>query len=406
MVFTPLVSPAVTPLDHDFQMPEYAIPGEYFSPLTSPALQAQAQAGQHTQPHPQQRSAYRLARSDQSETISPVEMNFDTTFENSYATPPAKKSKRKSASTAARGNGGKAATTARAVRQSPAMKGQRRRPTSTASASQAAAAGVTPSQALKLPQSHSRQTSESADSLSPEPPLDASGHGMLPPSAPRSTSAGRSPYLTPQSHAQQPPAANVPATPASLMNIAKSGSDSGTAATSEATDLTMQGSTLPAPAMTDEGTPRLHPLNIQVDSQVTPTMSARMPAASGTAGSAASSIPPSPAMGSATSPNSGAAAHADFKVPTKGKKRNSSSQPSPALRPRISPSIKPLLPEGGTSGPYSIWVFGPHILTTTLQRPSTPKRPRCSSPASRTTKTSSKARTCRASRTRMRCQRT
>jgi hypothetical protein len=30
----------MTPLDTQFRLPEYTIPGEYFTPLTSPALEA------------------------------------------------------------------------------------------------------------------------------------------------------------------------------------------------------------------------------------------------------------------------------------------------------------------------------------------------------------------------------
>jgi hypothetical protein len=45
--FTPLVSPAVTPYDARFQIPDFTVPGAYFSPLTSPALNAQSQ--QHHQ---------------------------------------------------------------------------------------------------------------------------------------------------------------------------------------------------------------------------------------------------------------------------------------------------------------------------------------------------------------------
>ncbi|KAJ5238702.1 hypothetical protein N7468_003321 [Penicillium chermesinum] len=40
-LYTPLVSPAMTPLESQFRLPEYTILGEYFTPLTSPALEAQ-----------------------------------------------------------------------------------------------------------------------------------------------------------------------------------------------------------------------------------------------------------------------------------------------------------------------------------------------------------------------------
>jgi hypothetical protein len=44
MTSTPLVSPAVSPLGPNFNMPEYTIPGAYFSPLASPALRPQNEA--------------------------------------------------------------------------------------------------------------------------------------------------------------------------------------------------------------------------------------------------------------------------------------------------------------------------------------------------------------------------
>src|SRR5689334_22914799 len=44
-VFTPLLSPAMTPLDPQFRVPEYTIPGEYFTPLTSPAIEVRSANG-------------------------------------------------------------------------------------------------------------------------------------------------------------------------------------------------------------------------------------------------------------------------------------------------------------------------------------------------------------------------
>ncbi|KAI5299879.1 alpha-1,6-mannosyltransferase [Ascosphaera pollenicola] len=39
--FTPLISPDMTPLEHQFRMmPEYSLPSQYFTPLTSPAIEA------------------------------------------------------------------------------------------------------------------------------------------------------------------------------------------------------------------------------------------------------------------------------------------------------------------------------------------------------------------------------
>jgi hypothetical protein len=67
MAFTPLVSPAVTPLEAHFNIPEYTIPGAYFSPLNSPALQAQQ--SQHG-------AVYDQRAADN--TNSPIDMNLDS----------------------------------------------------------------------------------------------------------------------------------------------------------------------------------------------------------------------------------------------------------------------------------------------------------------------------------------
>lgn len=69
MSFTPLVSPAVTPLETHFPVDtQFTVPGAYFSPLTSPALHAQNDT---------------LAVFDQSigavSSSSPREMDLETT---------------------------------------------------------------------------------------------------------------------------------------------------------------------------------------------------------------------------------------------------------------------------------------------------------------------------------------
>src|SRR6186713_529554 len=90
MVFTPLISPAVTPLDTQFRMPDYAVPGEYFSPLSSPALQAQI--------HTSQRSVYGAGRGpDSSETTSPIDATFEKgSTKNTPITSISKRAKRNS----------------------------------------------------------------------------------------------------------------------------------------------------------------------------------------------------------------------------------------------------------------------------------------------------------------------
>jgi hypothetical protein len=314
MVFTPLVSPAVTPLDTQFQIPEYAVPGEYFSPLTSPAMPAQVQ----------QRSVY----SSTSEGASPSDMEIDgSSPQASTSTGPQKGKKTKVQKPAAR-----------TVRQSPAMKPQqpkRKPPTSSSIAPRdvaeimegfadgASSSSRPGSSHLRVP---SGKTSESG-SASPEPLSEVL---MPPPATPRSTPAngkGRSPMLGPQ---QQQNSQQGPVTPATLMRLQQSAASQRQQQPSpQAGGATV--SIQPAP-------PALRP-NLQVETQVddlaTPTLSARDGGDGGSAMATPRTMPASPSM----QPKSASSA--------KGKKRNSSSHPSPALRPRISPSIKPLLPEGG-----------------------------------------------------------
>ena len=336
-MFTPLGTPAVTPMDSQFQVPEYAIPGEYFSPLASPALHAQSSG--------QEQMAYRsFPISDQSETTSPVDLNFDPSLQTAPTSAPAtKRQKRKSPSAATRSN-------TRAVRGSPAIKPQRQRK------KQLSSTVIPAKEVIEMMSTDSRpstggsqrqgdtlvlpasQFSSESGSISPEPISDL----MPPPATPKPGSAGRSPYLASQTGSQSAPARpmNAPATPRSLMKIQEP-------STAQADDIAMQDISLGEAAL--EGRPFLPNLNTNmVDTQSTPTMSAQTGEASVLA-SALSPTPvlPSPVASTAPTPKSAAAkGKNDFKTPAKSKKRNSSSHPSPALRPRISPSIKPLLPPG------------------------------------------------------------
>jgi hypothetical protein len=110
---------------------------------------------------------------------------------------------------------------------------------------------------------------------------------------------------------------------------------------------------------------------IQDEDQNTPRIPARKTPKLGPlstpSASAALSGKPSPTLSALASPTSpGFAINGGKKTDSKGgrmnKKRNSTSSTlvSPALRPKISPSMKPLLPEGGKSTEI------PHIAFPTL----------------------------------------
>ena len=368
MIFTPLVSPAVTPLDTQHPMPEYAIPGEYFSPLTSPAMEAQ------TRQHAVQHAYHGIVRnSDTSATKSPVEnntdVNPDAARENDQLP---RKSRRKTAPTTTK-------SAARTVRQSPVVRSQaRRKPSSStvippkevtsiiAEARKSTSTQSSPPSA-KLPLPYSQDSSE-AESVSPEPLSEAL---MPPPATPRPGSVGRSPYLKAnQAGSQSTPVSvmrNSPATPASLMRIQKQNPN--------ADNLNIQLSTLKEQTLAAEAEmeqiiddivlpepinsakPGVAPIKTPTsnENEVTPTLAAQIktPSAGPTSAppTTTSTVFPSPQLGAMASPNASALSkRVDSKpAPRNSKKRTSSSHISPALHPRISPSIKPLLPEGSMS---------------------------------------------------------
>lgn len=353
-------------------MPEFAIPGEYFSPLTSPALEAQN--------HAAHRSVYGAMRSgDGSEMTSPIDTNVDLGMAIGAQSPNLLRKPRKKPSTAFTKN------PARAVRQSPAMKPQtRRRHASTTSIPPKEVAeiieearrskpngGTAQKITGKMPMPYSQDSSE-AESVSPESLSEAL---MPPPATPRPGSAGRSPYLAGKLNGSKSAPllamSNEPATPASLMKIRKqagkalsrqhSSSNLREQASLAETEMEqiMEDIVLPEPARTSK--PDLPPINTATanqDDQTTPTLSARKTPYFGPLSApptATSFVFPSPQLGASPSPGgSMPSKRTEPKHLGRGsKKRNSttSAHVSPALRPKISPSIKPLLPEGGTFTP-------------------------------------------------------
>ena len=348
-------------------MPEHTIPGEYFSPLTSPALEAQ------NQQHAAQRSVYGAVRtSDTSATTSPIEMNADinpdAARENDQLP---RKARRKTAPTTAK-------NTARMVRQSPAVKSQTRRKQSSSTVIPPKEVTSIIAEARRSNSAHSPppngstslpygQDSSEAESVSPEPLSEAL---MPPPATPRPGSAGRSPYLKAnQTGSQSAPVSamkNSPATPASLMriqkqNLSKAEADlqlsnlkEQTMAAEAEMEQIINDIVLPEPANSRKlGVAALDTLN-SIDNDVTPTLGAQRKTTStgptSAPPTATGTVFPSPQLGEMASPSvSISSKRVDSKPALRAsKKRNSSSHVSPALRPRISPSIKPLLPEGST----------------------------------------------------------
>jgi len=353
MVFTPLISPAVTPLDTQFRIPEYTLPAEYFSPLTSPALEAQNAAAR--------RSVYGAARySDTSVGNSPVDMSLDLATSVSLPSmTPLRKTRRKAPANTSR-------NPTRTVRQSPAMKPQSRRKSTVIPPKEVADViqdaqntrnGVRIPRASGLPVPSNPDSSE-AESISPEPLSEAL---MPPPATPNSATAGRSPYLTAQ-HVGSRSApllamSSEPATPASLMKLRKPYGRTPKQGNVDGGGQEIQ-SNIIQPAAAISTKPNLPPINTAHanDDQTTPTLSAkntpRLGPTSAPPTSASSSVMPSPLLSAIASPTGSVVGRRLDSKPTgrSSKKRNSANsvQVSPALRPKISPSIKPLLPEGGT----------------------------------------------------------
>lgn len=336
--FTPLVSPAVTPHDSRFQMHDMTttVPGAYFTPLTSPALNAQ------NYQHPQTQSTP-YGTSSSSTGASPIDVDMEMLDEPALSQSNAgRKLRSGSKRSAPRSAGGPSR-----VRQSPIVKPRQRKATVLSLIPPKEVTDLLEEERATRPSSNgadlrqSRESSES-DSISPGPLSD-----MGPP--PKPGSVNQSPALNAQGAAQ----GVVPATPASLMRIHPSPTfDENTEDTPALDDLILPEATLDRPSLSR--------IITQVDDgdQETPRLVARKtpklgPLSTPSGASAQSGRPtPSPMLSAMSTPTSPFFPGNGKKVDPKGarpsKKRNSivSNLVSPALRPKISPSIKPLLPDG------------------------------------------------------------
>lgn len=314
--FTPLVSPAQTPMDGGFTMSDYGLADEFFSPLTSPAIEAQA------------------AFSGTNTTASPVDLNADQGAPGTSQTPGPKRPRRKVNNTRA---------SARSVKQSPAMKPHHRSRHPSLSSLQLDKIGnmlpQTAQGASLYPSApNSAVIQPSDDSVSPEPLSEAA---MRPPPVPPNVKSPQ-PGVNSQN-------SNNPVTPATLMRMPSKQSVSAKQmeqlASAHVSDEPMEDIMLPDAAASG-GPPILAAIDTTKngdDSENTPTLSAKS------------------AKLSANSTPRGVLARTDSqetfakpgKLETRGgrasKKRQSTSSAtiSPALRPKISPSISPLAPATG-----------------------------------------------------------
>lgn len=327
--YTPLVSPAMTPLENQFGLPEYTVPGAYLTPLTSPAIEAQ---NANSSGVPRQRSQ----APDTGYLQSPVDNSLPTSSAPSSPTTTREQRQRMSTTTNK--------VTSRAKKQSPSVRPQSRRKTLFSLKSDEVLNGLSQNQNSAQPRPsgsggprYGSNESTTKDSISPEPlsePL------MPPPAVPPPK---RSPAVGPQLSQGEA------ATPATLMRIRRSERGQSTPRQSPGQvrpvaggphDDIMEDVVLPEAA-----TPR-QPKHERVDSVLhsdtaSPAMQAkRVPSVEpgSTAPSPRTTAMPSPSgpTGKKSEPSNGS---------TSSKKRQSlsSTQPSPQIRPKISPNIQPLM---------------------------------------------------------------
>lgn len=292
-------------------MSDYGLADDFFSPLTSPAIEAQA------------------AYTDT--TASPVDLNIDQG--NTKPTSAGQKRPRRKVSNATR-------TPARSVKPSPAMKPQlRRRHPSLSSISLDKLAQTSHGSSLLPPGPGSATFQRSDDSVSPEPLSEAA---MRPPPIPQ---PGRSPR--PVALSQKSSDGNA-VTPATLMRM-----PSDQALSSKALDqprAPKDGEELMEdmmlPAAVSVAPPVLATIDTSKagdDSETTPTISAKSVKLT------ASSTPRSTLIRSESIEKFAKPGKVEGRGGRASKKRQSTSSAtiSPALRPKISPSISPLVPASG-----------------------------------------------------------
>lgn len=332
MAFTPLVSPAVTPLDPHFNMDSssFTVPGAYFSPLTSPALHAQNDAP----------AIYDQIHSNN----SPVEMELETSAPAVATVDISLKKPRKKPVAKPRGKAN--------VRSSPIVKPQRRKTGPNPAIVSQVLTEVEEngnSAFLPMPATSTETSPEENSSVSPETLSD-----MPPPPVPARRSTSKSPYIPPQRSGQQTPVSGpvdlqpAPATPASLMKLPaskanKSSHDPAVTDHIESLELpeSVSNKALGKTIRRAPSQSTLEAAPSRGGNGMQPLHSPVFPKPSGTA-----SATQSPQLGPGSS--GPAPRKTPQLAPRSSRGRTASVHVSPALLPRISPNIKPLLP--GTPG--------------------------------------------------------
>lgn len=341
----------MTPLENQFRLPEYTIPGEYFTPLTSPALEAQNPSSSN--------NGYPYhARQVSDMGFVPTNAEVNPLPGTSAPSSPSiiRKNTRRRTSTASRLTG------RNKVKQSPSLRGQTHRNRGKPMPPNSDEFYQSLTQELNKPQNHDVRSLQASsnegsgqDSVSPEPlsePL------MPPPALPQPR---KSPAIAPQ-QSQSPGAA---ATPATLMRIQRSQHSqepshqfSGQAQL-DYPDEIMEDISLPeAAAPAAQRRPTVHRIETSVrTSTASPATSANVtPSLEPRSGPdrTPGSVAMSPRTAAVPSPSGLAPKKSEPVRPAvavRNRPSMSSTQASPQLRPKISPSIKPLM-RGGDRSKY------------------------------------------------------
>lgn len=352
--FTPLASPSSTPY-HMHQ--DFTVPGDFFSPLTSPALHAQnsSQSRQHFTPH-QQGYYTNPSTAASSAAPSPIDVNGDVEMGGDSVVLPDSSTQTKKP---ARRKPATPRTFAmNKVKQSPIQKAQKRKSVALAHKDADAIAQDPQRSGHIAPRSAGLQMpppfeSSENDSVSPEALNDMP---MGPP--PRPGSVSQSPAIAPQNQEISGPAA----TPKSILSMKGMNAPASTGISGQMGQASLEDLELPE-AAEDQGSTATHS---QISDSQEPTprlMASRKTPKLGPLSTPSSSKPlsasNSPAHALSPMTASTPAGLLKDKKDGKGtratsKKRGSvsttnSALVSPALRPKVSPSIKPLLPEGSKS---------------------------------------------------------
>lgn len=353
--FTPMASPSSTPYHLH---PDFTVPGDFFSPLTSPALHAQNASQMQQQFVPQPQGFYtNPSTAPSSAAPSPVDRNGDVEMGNdgvahAESTTQTKKAARRKVATPR-------TVALNKVKQSPIQKAQKRKSVALSHVDVDAAVQDVHRSGHIAPKSAGVQMPPPLenlenDSVSPEALNDIP---MGPP--PRPGSVHQSPAIT----AQMQKATGPAATPKSLLSMKSVHDANGPASTGISGQMgqaSLEDLELPEAAEAQDGqTSTGKPSNSQ---EQTPRITAsRKTPKLGPLSTPSAGTPLSISGSPALSPMAGSTPAGLLKDKKDGKgargtskkrgsiQATSSALASPALRPKVSPSIKPLLPEGGKS---------------------------------------------------------